>query len=214
MAEKTASPSMGGSSRSRVGHQPRAGRALHVEQSSPPRRCTQGVPGWAADGAARQAATRSTASSTSTAAEAGGRHRRPARRGHRSRRPVAQADQAFNWTALDALIPYALALLVFGITMAFAGRLQDKYGPRLIATIGGVFVGAGMILASFTDMSRQGQPPADHRRLRPPDRHAASASPTHAPRPPRSSGSTRRRRASSPASSSPASVSRRSTPRR
>ncbi len=66
------------------------------------------------------------------------------------------ANHAFNWTALNALIPYALALLVFGITMAFAGRLQDKYGPRLIATIGGVFVGAGMILASFNDMSATG----------------------------------------------------------
>jgi MFS transporter, OFA family, oxalate/formate antiporter len=62
------------------------------------------------------------------------------------------ADKAFNWTAIDALVPYAIALLVFGITMAFAGRLQDKYGPRLIASIGGVFVGAGMLLASTNNM--------------------------------------------------------------
>ncbi len=66
------------------------------------------------------------------------------------------ADHAFNWTALEALYPYALALLAFGIMMAFAGRLQDKYGPRLVASVGGVFVGAGMILASFTDMSSKG----------------------------------------------------------
>jgi OFA family oxalate/formate antiporter-like MFS transporter len=36
--------------------------------------------------------------------------------------------------------------------MAFAGRIQDKYGPRLVASIGGVVVGAGMILSSFNDM--------------------------------------------------------------
>ncbi len=66
------------------------------------------------------------------------------------------ADHAFNWTALDALVPYALALLAFGIMMAFAGRLQDKYGPKVIATVGGLFVGAGMILSSFTDMSAKG----------------------------------------------------------
>jgi MFS transporter, OFA family, oxalate/formate antiporter len=66
------------------------------------------------------------------------------------------ANHAFNWTALDALIPYAIALLAFGIMMAFAGRLQDKYGPRLIASIGGVFVGAGMILASFNNMAKGG----------------------------------------------------------
>lgn len=63
------------------------------------------------------------------------------------------SDKAFNWTALDALIPYALALLAFGIMMAFAGRLQDKYGPRLIASLGGISVGAGMILASFNNMT-------------------------------------------------------------
>lgn len=66
------------------------------------------------------------------------------------------ADKAFNWTALEALYPYAIALLAFGIMMAFAGRLQDKYGPRLIASIGGVFVGAGMILSSFNNMSASG----------------------------------------------------------
>ena len=66
------------------------------------------------------------------------------------------ADKAFGWTALEALYPYAIALLAFGIMMAFAGRLQDKYGPRLIASIGGVFVGAGMILSSFNNMASTG----------------------------------------------------------
>jgi OFA family oxalate/formate antiporter-like MFS transporter len=62
------------------------------------------------------------------------------------------AERAFNWTALDALVPYAIALLAFGIMMAFAGRIQDRYGPRLVASVGGVFVGAGMVLASFNNM--------------------------------------------------------------
>ena len=31
--------------------------------------------------------------------------------------------------------------------------LQDRFGPRLIATVGGVFVGLGMIIASFTDFT-------------------------------------------------------------
>jgi MFS transporter, OFA family, oxalate/formate antiporter len=65
-------------------------------------------------------------------------------------------DQAYNWTALDALVPYAIALLAFGITMAFAGRLQDKFGPRIVATVGGVIVGLGMIMSSFTDFSKAG----------------------------------------------------------
>ena len=66
------------------------------------------------------------------------------------------AEGAFNWAGTDALLPYALALLFFGITMAFAGRLQDKYGPRLIASIGGAFVGVGMIIASFSEFTPGG----------------------------------------------------------
>jgi OFA family oxalate/formate antiporter-like MFS transporter len=65
-------------------------------------------------------------------------------------------EGAYNWAGTDALLPYALALLFFGFTMIFAGRLQDKYGPRLIATIGGVFVGIGMIIASFSEFTAKG----------------------------------------------------------
>jgi OFA family oxalate/formate antiporter-like MFS transporter len=53
------------------------------------------------------------------------------------------------WTAAEALTPYAIALGVFGLTMVFAGRLQDKIGPRVAATIGGVLVGAGMFVSSL-----------------------------------------------------------------
>lgn len=65
-------------------------------------------------------------------------------------------EHAYNWAATDALAPYALALLFFAFTMVFAGRMQDKYGPKLVATAGGVFVGLGMILASFSNYSAKG----------------------------------------------------------
>lgn len=66
------------------------------------------------------------------------------------------AQHAYNWDALSALIPYALALLVFAFAMVFAGRAQDRFGPRLVASIGGVLVGLGMLTASFNDMSAGG----------------------------------------------------------
>jgi len=37
--------------------------------------------------------------------------------------------------------------------MIMAGRWQDKYGPRVVATIGGVLLGFGYIMASFTGAS-------------------------------------------------------------
>jgi OFA family oxalate/formate antiporter-like MFS transporter len=55
----------------------------------------------------------------------------------------------WGWKAAEANIPYAVACGVFAIMMVVGGRLQDKMGPRLIASIGGVMIGAGLILASF-----------------------------------------------------------------
>jgi len=57
---------------------------------------------------------------------------------------------AWNWTESDKSLPYAVACLVFSLVMVPAGRLQDKLGPRLVATFGGLMVGAGMIIASTT----------------------------------------------------------------
>jgi OFA family oxalate/formate antiporter-like MFS transporter len=54
----------------------------------------------------------------------------------------------WGWTEAEKALPYAVACLVFAFVMVPAGRMQDRLGPRLVASIGGVLVGAGMILAS------------------------------------------------------------------
>ena len=53
-----------------------------------------------------------------------------------------------DWTETERSLPYSVACLVFCLVMVPAGRLQDKVGPRLVATVGGLLVGLGMILAS------------------------------------------------------------------
>lgn len=40
--------------------------------------------------------------------------------------------------------------LIFSLVMVPAGKMQDKFGPRAVAAIGGVFVGVGFIIASMT----------------------------------------------------------------
>jgi len=56
----------------------------------------------------------------------------------------------WNWSEADKSWPYSIACLVFSIIMVLAGRLQDKIGPRIVATVGGLLVGVGFIMASFT----------------------------------------------------------------
>lgn len=58
--------------------------------------------------------------------------------------------EEWNWTEADKSWPYAVACLVFCLIMVPAGQMQDKLGPRLVAMIGGLLVGLGMIAASFT----------------------------------------------------------------
>lgn len=56
----------------------------------------------------------------------------------------------WSWTEAQKSLPYAVACLMFSLMMVPAGRMQDRIGPRAVATLGGLLVGAGMILASFT----------------------------------------------------------------
>ncbi len=56
----------------------------------------------------------------------------------------------WGWSETQKSLPYAIACLIFCIVMVPAGRMQDRIGPRVVATIGGLLVGAGMILASYT----------------------------------------------------------------
>jgi len=61
--------------------------------------------------------------------------------------PVEEGGWA--WTATQTQLPYAVACGVFALMMVFAGRAQDKFGPRIVASLGGGLTGLGMILASF-----------------------------------------------------------------
>lgn len=63
---------------------------------------------------------------------------------------AALVDQ-LGWTKTQAALPYTIACVVFALIMVPAGRLVDRYGPRWIASLGGVFCGAGLIIAGLTD---------------------------------------------------------------
>jgi len=56
----------------------------------------------------------------------------------------------WGWSETEKSLPYMFACLIFSMVMVPAGRMQDKIGPRLVATLGGVLVGIGLIFTSFT----------------------------------------------------------------
>ncbi len=70
---------------------------------------------------------------------------------------VKQAGQPMTginegWTYLtnaEAATPFSLCVVIFAIFMILGGRIQDKYGPKVGATLGGLCLAAGCILAGL-----------------------------------------------------------------
>jgi OFA family oxalate/formate antiporter-like MFS transporter len=56
----------------------------------------------------------------------------------------------WDWESTSIRDPYSVALVVFAFAMVPAGRMLDKWGPRLTSSIGGLLVGAGFIIASMS----------------------------------------------------------------
>lgn len=61
---------------------------------------------------------------------------------------ILAGDGRFNWDIASLNDPYAVCCIVFAFTMIFAGRMQDKFSPRITAIIGGILTGIGLIMIS------------------------------------------------------------------
>jgi OFA family oxalate/formate antiporter-like MFS transporter len=59
---------------------------------------------------------------------------------------------AYQWPSFLSQLPFAAGLASFALFMIFAGRWQDRVGPKKVATVGGVLLGIGYISAFFVDM--------------------------------------------------------------
>lgn len=60
---------------------------------------------------------------------------------------AGKLQDSLGWTKTESALPYTVAIIMFAIMMIPAGSLQDKFGPRIIATVGGLLIGTGCILA-------------------------------------------------------------------
>jgi OFA family oxalate/formate antiporter-like MFS transporter len=62
---------------------------------------------------------------------------------------VKPLELEFGWDRTTTQWAFSTALLTFAITMIPAGRLQDRVGPRKVATIGGVLLGLSFLLGAM-----------------------------------------------------------------
>lgn len=56
----------------------------------------------------------------------------------------------WGWNDVTASLPFTVSAAIFAFMMIFAGRAQDKFGPRIVALLGGFMFGGGLIASGFT----------------------------------------------------------------
>ncbi|MBU0627718.1 MAG: OFA family MFS transporter [Nanoarchaeota archaeon] len=69
---------------------------------------------------------------------------------------VNPLKNSYGYTTTQTQIIFSVALATFALVMIFAGRWQDKAGPRKVAIVGGILLGLGYMLARFTNGSFYG----------------------------------------------------------
>jgi OFA family oxalate/formate antiporter-like MFS transporter len=62
---------------------------------------------------------------------------------------VKPLESEFGWSRTTTQWAFSTALAAFAITMIPAGRLQDRLGPRKVATIGGMLLGASFLAGAL-----------------------------------------------------------------
>jgi MFS transporter, OFA family, oxalate/formate antiporter len=63
---------------------------------------------------------------------------------------------SWGWTKADMALPYSTMCAFFAITMIPAGRLQDRFGPRIAIIVGGVLAGLGLVVSGLGGSSLLG----------------------------------------------------------
>jgi OFA family oxalate/formate antiporter-like MFS transporter len=58
-------------------------------------------------------------------------------------------EHVWGWDKAQSIAPYRYSVAFFALAMIAAGFWQDKKGPRLVGSVGGILLGTGCMLAAF-----------------------------------------------------------------
>ncbi|MFA6346571.1 MAG: MFS transporter, partial [Syntrophales bacterium] len=62
---------------------------------------------------------------------------------------IKPLNAEFGWSRAEIALAFALCCLVFGLTTYPAGRLSDKFGPKVVVLTGGIILGIGFVLSGY-----------------------------------------------------------------
>lgn len=56
--------------------------------------------------------------------------------------------EKYGWEAAGVVLTFSITIATMAVCTIIAGKIQDKIGPRWVATAGGILLGIGLLLAS------------------------------------------------------------------
>jgi len=62
---------------------------------------------------------------------------------------IRPLNAEFGWSRADIALAFAIACLIFGLMTFPAGRLSDRFGPRIVVLIGAVILGIGFTVSGY-----------------------------------------------------------------
>lgn len=62
---------------------------------------------------------------------------------------IRPLNAEFGWSRADIALAFAIACLIFGLMTFPAGRLSDRFGPRIVVLVGAVILGVGFTISGF-----------------------------------------------------------------
>jgi len=68
---------------------------------------------------------------------------------------IKPLNAEFGWNRADISMAFSICVLVFGLITFVAGKMSDKYGPRVVVAIGAVILGIGFFFAGFITSKTQ-----------------------------------------------------------
>lgn len=68
---------------------------------------------------------------------------------------IKPLNAEFGWSRAEIAMAFALCCLLFGLMTYPAGRLSDRFGPRIVVLIGGVILGIGFVLSGYIHSKEQ-----------------------------------------------------------
>ncbi|MDD5711754.1 MAG: OFA family MFS transporter [Smithellaceae bacterium] len=68
---------------------------------------------------------------------------------------IKPLNDEFGWTRAEIAMAFSICALVFGLTTFIAGKMSDKYGPRIVVVIGSITLAIGFVLSGFIHSKEQ-----------------------------------------------------------